>query len=113
MDCCVCPDPKPALRGGGNEASTCWCRNNPAPPINTEETTVAVNVLETVPVTLPDGEAFFSLLASRVRPGGRRIVVHRKGNVLYDTGDCRDQANAENTLQAWLDRVSGEPGIHF
>ena len=58
---------------------------------------------ERFPIQAPNGRTWQgALYRSATRVTGRRIVVSDRGNVLFDTDEQFDLANARHALDAWL-----------
>jgi hypothetical protein len=62
-------------------------------------------LLQSFDITMPDGRQWRgSLLTSPSRSCGRRVQVHdAAGQLLFDSKDCFDLANAQNGLSLWLE----------
>lgn len=61
--------------------------------------------IEQFDVRLPDGRDWTGSLYATKRRGGRRIIIRDlHGDLLFDTDDCFDFANAQNKVEIWLRR---------
>ena len=66
-------------------------------------------LLQTFPITLPDGRTWAGTLWSTpTRRQGRRVQVQDEQGVgIFDSDDCFDQANAQNASRTLAQRNSG------
>lgn len=65
-------------------------------------------LIESFPITLPDGTVLYGTLLGTQRRGGRRIIVKDyRGAMLFDSDDAHDLASAMNSLDHWLDEKIG------